>query len=234
MAVLAALGPIGAALIAYAIATTPPAPRATARCSTSGRSSGSAYFFAAPRAVLIVAWIGVLVQGAALIYSTRRARPLDRRDGVGRRSWPWWCSVLSERNQRLVARRAARGALDKLTGVLNRRGFEEQAAIEVERARREDYRWPRSRSTSTTSSASTTSGATTPATACSSASARVLRAETRAHATSSRGWAARSSWRSCRAPTPTRGEAYAERVRAAFAAMRDRPGRRPGHGQRRA
>jgi two-component system, cell cycle response regulator len=38
-----------------------------------------------------------------------------------------------------VARLAAEARIDKLTGVLNRRGFEERAAIEVERARREGY-----------------------------------------------------------------------------------------------
>jgi diguanylate cyclase (GGDEF)-like protein len=47
--------------------------------------------------------------------------------------------VLSERNARLVTRLAEEARVDKLTGVLNRRGFEERGAVEVERARREGY-----------------------------------------------------------------------------------------------
>jgi diguanylate cyclase (GGDEF)-like protein len=136
MPALAALGPIGAALIAYAIATTPP-----------GEGDGAllyiwpvlwvAYFFRRTGSLLIVAWIGV-VDGAALIYS----------DGVLDRWVDVMVSVgivavvvqlLSERNERLVARLAAEARVDKLTGVLNRRGFEEQAAMEIERARREGY-----------------------------------------------------------------------------------------------
>jgi diguanylate cyclase (GGDEF)-like protein len=136
MPALGALGPIGAALIAYAVATTP-----------AGQGDGVllyiwpvlwvAYFFERRGSVLIVIWIGV-VQGAALIYS----------DGVLDR----WIDVivsvgivaavvnaLSERNRRLVNRLAAEARVDKLTGVLNRRGFEERAAVEVERARREGY-----------------------------------------------------------------------------------------------
>ena len=38
-----------------------------------------------------------------------------------------------------MARLAEEARVDKLTGVLNRRGFEEHAAIELERARREGY-----------------------------------------------------------------------------------------------
>ena len=45
--------------------------------------------------------------------------------------------ALAERNKKLVARLEAEARVDKLTGVLNRRGFEERAAVELERARRE-------------------------------------------------------------------------------------------------
>jgi diguanylate cyclase (GGDEF)-like protein len=133
---LAWLGPIGAALIAYAVATTPP-----------GQGEGVllyiwpvlwvAYFFGRPGTVAIVVWVGI-VQGAALIHS-------------GGLFDVWFdvvvsvavvavvVRVLSERNERLVARLAAEARVDKLTGVLNRRGFEERAAIEIDRARREHY-----------------------------------------------------------------------------------------------
>jgi diguanylate cyclase (GGDEF)-like protein len=133
---LAALGPIGAALIAYAIATTP-----------SGQGDGVllyiwpvlwvAYFFGRHAGVLIVAWIGV-VQGAALIHLHGVLdRWIDLVISVGIVAVV--VQVLSERNARLVTRLAEEARVDKLTGVLNRRGFEERAAIEVERARREGY-----------------------------------------------------------------------------------------------
>ena len=135
-AALASLGPIGAALIAYAIATTP-----------SGQGDGVllyiwpvlwvAYFFGRRASVLIVVWIGV-VQGAALIHLHGVLdRWIDLVVSVGIVAVV--VQVLSERNDRLVARLAAEARVDKLTGVLNRRGFEERAAIEVERARRERY-----------------------------------------------------------------------------------------------
>jgi len=133
---LAALGPGGTALIAYAVATTPP-----------GEGEGVllyiwpvlwvAYFFGRRGTIAIVVWVGI-VQAAALIHS-------------GGLFDSWFDVVvsvaivavvvraLSERNDRLVARLAAEARSDKLTGVLNRRGFEERAAIEIDRARRERY-----------------------------------------------------------------------------------------------
>ena len=136
MVALAALGPIGAALIAFAIATTPP-----------GQGDGAllyiwpvlwvAYFFRRTGSALIVAWIGV-VQGAALIYSDGVLdRWIDVMASVGIVAVV--VQVLSERNRRLVARLATEARVDKLTGVLNRRGFEEQAELEFARARREGY-----------------------------------------------------------------------------------------------
>jgi diguanylate cyclase len=134
--VLGAVGPIGAALIAYAIATTP-----------SGQGDGVllyiwpvlwvAYFFGRRASVLIVAWIGV-VQGAALIHLHGVLdRWIDLVVSVGIVAVV--VQVLSERNARLVTRLAEEARVDKLTGVLNRRGFEERGAVEVERARREGY-----------------------------------------------------------------------------------------------
>lgn len=136
MPVLASLGPIGAALIAFAIATTPP-----------GQGDGAllyiwptlwvAYFFGRTGTALIVAWIGV-VQGAALIHSHGVLdRWIDVVVSVGIVAVV--VRLLSERNERLVARLAAEARVDKLTGVLNRRGFEEQAAIELERSHRQRY-----------------------------------------------------------------------------------------------
>jgi diguanylate cyclase (GGDEF)-like protein len=130
------LGPFGVSLIAYAIATTPP-----------GEGEGAllyiwpvlwvAYFYGRRETIAIVAWTAV-VQGIALIHA----------GGVADR----WIDVvvsvaivaavvhaLSARNRRLVARLEEEARVDKLTGVLNRRGFEERAALEVERSRREGH-----------------------------------------------------------------------------------------------
>ena len=132
--VLASLGPIGAALIAFAIATTP-----------TGQGDGVllyiwpvlwvSYFFGRSASILIVAWVGV-VQGAALIYSEGVLdRWIDVMVSVGVAAAV--VHALAERNKRLVARLEAEARVDKLTGVLNRRGFDERAQVELERARRE-------------------------------------------------------------------------------------------------
>jgi diguanylate cyclase (GGDEF)-like protein len=133
---LAALGPIGAALIAVSLATT------------HGHGDGAvlymwpvlwvSYFFGRRGAFLIVAWIGI-VHALALSSMANQATSLDR-----------WLDVmvsvglvaavvetLSERNRRLLSRLAIEARVDKLTNVFNRRGFEERALIELDRARRE-------------------------------------------------------------------------------------------------
>jgi diguanylate cyclase (GGDEF)-like protein len=132
----AALGPIGATMIAYAL--------------SSGGTPGDgavlymwpvlwqAYFFGRRATVLIVLWIG-LVQALSLLSMPAGVGYLDR-----------WLDVfvsvalvggvielLSLRNQELVARLANEARVDKLTGLLNRRGFEERAEVELSRARRE-------------------------------------------------------------------------------------------------
>jgi diguanylate cyclase (GGDEF)-like protein len=135
MPALAALGPVGAALIAYALATTPP-DQTDGALLYVWPVLWTTYFFGRTGAILIVAWVA-LVQAVALLSMT---------EGVFDR----WVDVvvsvgvvavvvhsLVRRNERLVARLAAEARVDKLTGVLNRRGFEERAAVEVERARRE-------------------------------------------------------------------------------------------------
>jgi diguanylate cyclase (GGDEF)-like protein len=133
---LAALGPLGVALIGYSLATT----------ETHGDGEllyiwpvlWVAYFFGRKASALIVGWIG-LVYALVLISLPPGVGYLDR-----------WLDVmvsvsvvalvvnaLSERNKRLVARLEAEARVDQLTGVLNRRGFEERARVELERAARE-------------------------------------------------------------------------------------------------
>jgi diguanylate cyclase (GGDEF)-like protein len=94
-----------------------------------------AYFFGRVETVAIVAWIAI-VQAVALAAT----------DGVFDRWLDVVVSVgivagvvhaLTERNRRLVVRLEAEARFDQLTGVLNRRGFDEQAAVELERVQRE-------------------------------------------------------------------------------------------------
>ena len=133
---LAVLGPIGVALIGYALATT------------EGAGDGAvlymwpvlwvAYYFGRTGSVLIVAWVGV-VHALALIALPAGVGNLDR-----------WLDVmvsvsvvaavvyaLSQNNRGLLARLAAEARVDQLTGVLNRRGFEERLEVELDRVRRD-------------------------------------------------------------------------------------------------
>jgi diguanylate cyclase (GGDEF)-like protein len=134
---LAPFGPIGAVLIAYALATSP------------GAGDGAvlymwpvlwtAFFFGLRGAISIAACIGV-GHGLALLALPAESGFFDR-----------WVDVmvsvcvvaavvhvLASRNDELLARLAGDARTDKLTGLLNRRGFDERAAIELVHARRED------------------------------------------------------------------------------------------------
>jgi diguanylate cyclase (GGDEF)-like protein len=134
--VLALLGPLGAALIAFALE------------STSGWTDGAvlymwpvlwmSHFYGTRGTVFIVAWVGV-VHGIALAAMPPGVGNVDR-----------WVDVvvsvavvaavvraLSARYDSLLAHLAAEARADALTGLLNRRGFEERFAAEVARASRE-------------------------------------------------------------------------------------------------
>jgi diguanylate cyclase (GGDEF)-like protein len=133
---LFAFGLIGAALIGVAIATT--------RSYGDGAvlymwpAIWTAYFFPARGAALMVAWIGV-VHGVALVALPDVQASVDR----------WFDVVfavtvvtavvgrLSYDRDRLVAGLKAEARSDALTGLLNRRGFEERLAIERDRAHRD-------------------------------------------------------------------------------------------------
>jgi diguanylate cyclase (GGDEF)-like protein len=135
MPALAALGPIGAALIGIAIATT------------NGHGDGAAlyawpvlwqsYFFGRRGTVMIIAWVGI-VHALALLSLPPGTGYVDR-----------WLDVmvsvtvvggvidlLTARNERLLDRLAGEARIDGLTGLLNRRGFIEAAKKELAQARR--------------------------------------------------------------------------------------------------
>ncbi|HWJ50796.1 MAG TPA: GGDEF domain-containing protein [Solirubrobacteraceae bacterium] len=134
---LAPLGPLGVGLIAYALATTP------------GAGDGAVlymwpvlwttFFFGRRGAVAIVACIGVADVLALLALPAASAYPgrwVDVMVSV--------CVVatvalmLVNRNDQLLARMAGDARTDELTGLLNRRGFDERALVELARARRND------------------------------------------------------------------------------------------------
>jgi diguanylate cyclase (GGDEF)-like protein len=134
---LAALGPIGVALIGYALATSD--GPGDAAVLYMWPVLWIAYFFGRAGSIFVVVWIGI-VHGVALASLPAGQGNMDR-----------WLDVmvsvsvvagvvylLSHSNRTLVAQLAAEARVDQLTGVLNRRGFEERMEVELDRARRED------------------------------------------------------------------------------------------------
>ncbi|HEX5224666.1 MAG TPA: GGDEF domain-containing protein [Solirubrobacteraceae bacterium] len=133
---LAPLGPIGVLLIASALAATP------------GAGDGailyvwpvlwSVFFFGGRGAVAILACVGAAHAATLLLLPEASSYPgrwVDVMVSV--------CVVaavilrLANRNDELLAKLADEARTDALTGLLNRRGFDERAALELARARRE-------------------------------------------------------------------------------------------------
>jgi len=135
---LAPLGPIGVVLIAYALS------------ATTGAGDGAVlyvwpvlwttFFFGRRGAVSIVAFIGVAHAVTLLALPAASSYP-------GR-----WVDVmvsvsvvavvvltLVHHNDLLLTRLADEARTDALTGLLNRRGFDERAELELARARREGH-----------------------------------------------------------------------------------------------
>jgi diguanylate cyclase (GGDEF)-like protein len=136
---LVLLGPLGVALIAFAVATT------------QGASDGAvmymwpvlwtAAFYGRRATIAIVVCIAV-AHGIALAAMPPGLGNVDR-----------WVDVvvsvsvvgavvraLAARNERLVSDLKAEARVDALTGLLNRRGFEERLAVETGRAARDGSR----------------------------------------------------------------------------------------------
>ncbi len=134
---LAPLGGLGVAMIAYALS------------ATMGAGDGAVlymwpvlwttFYFGRRGAIAIVAWIGVAHAVTLLLLPASSSYP-------GR-----WVDVmisvtvvavvvltLVDRNDQLLSRLAEEARTDALTGLLNRRGFEERALLELAHARREN------------------------------------------------------------------------------------------------
>jgi diguanylate cyclase (GGDEF)-like protein len=133
---LAPLGPLGVMLIAYALTTTP------------GAGDGAVlyiwpvlwmtFFFARRGALVSVACVGVA--HAIVLISLPSA---DSYPGRWVDVMVCACVVagvvltLVNRNDELLSRLLGQARTDPLTGLLNRRGFDERAALELAHARRE-------------------------------------------------------------------------------------------------
>ena len=135
---LAPLGPIGVGLIASALATVPAAGDGAVLYMWP--VLWTVFFFGLPGAISIVACIGV-AHGLVLRSLPAQSGYVDR-----------WVDVmvsvsvvaavvlmLTRRNDELLVRLAGEARTDTLTGLLNRRGFEERASVELAHARREGH-----------------------------------------------------------------------------------------------
>lgn len=137
MAALSLIGPLGTAMIAYAIA------------STDGPGDGAilyvwpvlweSYFFGRRGAIGIVACVAV-AHGLAVLSMPAALGYWDRWQdvvvSVGVTATV--VALLAGRNLRLVDRLTKEARVDNLTGLLNRRGFVECTTAALARARRED------------------------------------------------------------------------------------------------
>jgi diguanylate cyclase (GGDEF)-like protein len=134
--VLLVLGPLGAALIAFALASTHGSTDAAVMYMWP--VLWTAAFYGRRETIAIVAFIA-LAHAIALRTMPPGVGNVDR-----------WVDVvvsvavvgavvraLAARNERLVAALTAEARVDPLTGLLNRRGFEERLAVEVARAARD-------------------------------------------------------------------------------------------------
>lgn len=133
---LAPLGPIGVVLIAYALSATP------------GAGDGAVlymwpvlwttFFFGRPGAIAVVLCIGVAHAVTLLVLpeaSSYAGRWVDVMVSVTVVAGV--VLTLVQRNDALLDRLSDEARTDSLTGLLNRRGFDERAALELARARRD-------------------------------------------------------------------------------------------------
>lgn len=130
------LGPLGVALVSYAVATTPGAGDGAVLFAMP--VLWTTVFFGRPGAIAIVACVAVGHLIALLSLPETSSYPgrwVDVMVSV--------CAVslvvlfLERRNELLLTRLRDEARTDLLTGLLNRRGFDERAAIELAHARRE-------------------------------------------------------------------------------------------------
>jgi diguanylate cyclase (GGDEF)-like protein len=129
---LASLGPLGVALVGIALATTTDDAPNDGAVLFVWPVLWTAYYFGRRGAVLIVACVGI-ADALALLSLPSEVVSIDR-----------WLDVMVTVGivagvvHALAESLSAEARVDKLTGLLNRRGFDERAAIERARAQRHD------------------------------------------------------------------------------------------------
>jgi diguanylate cyclase (GGDEF)-like protein len=134
--VLALLGPLGVALTAYALATTPGPTDAAVLYALP--VLWTTLFFGRRGAIVAIGCVGVahatalLALPAAVSYPGRWVDVMVSVSGVA-----LVVELLEHRNQVLLRRLAGEARTDALTGLLNRRGFDERAATALAHASRD-------------------------------------------------------------------------------------------------
>ena len=133
---LALLGPLGVALIGVALADT--RQHGDGALLYIWPALWTAYFFGDRGAAFIVLWTGI-VHAAALVAMPTGQASVDRWIDVefGVLVVVAVVRILVARNERLVQRLVDQARIDPLTGLLNRRGFEERLSVELARAIRD-------------------------------------------------------------------------------------------------
>jgi diguanylate cyclase (GGDEF)-like protein len=129
---LAGLGPFGVALVGVALATTADGAPNDGAVLFVWPVLWTAYYFGRTGAIVIVACVGV-ADGLALLSLPSQEVSIDR-----------WLDVMGTVGivagvvYLLAKSLSAEARVDKLTGLLNRRGFDERVAVERARAQRHD------------------------------------------------------------------------------------------------
>jgi diguanylate cyclase (GGDEF)-like protein len=133
---MAPLGPIGIAFLAYALVSSPDIGDTAALLVLP--VLWTAFFFRVPGVITIVALTG-LAYALTLISLPPSSDYVDHWIDVmvAVSAVAAVITVLGRRNDDLLARVAGEARTDALTGLLNRRGFDERAAIELAHSRRE-------------------------------------------------------------------------------------------------
>jgi diguanylate cyclase (GGDEF)-like protein len=129
---LAGLGPFGVALVGVALATTADGAPNDGAVLFVWPVLWTAYYFGRTGAIVIVACVGV-ADALALLSLPDEQVSIDRwLDVMGT------VAIVAGVVHFLARSLSAEARVDKLTGLLNRRGFEERAAVERARAHRHD------------------------------------------------------------------------------------------------
>lgn len=133
---LAVLGPLGVALTSYALATSPGAGDGAVLYALP--VLWTTMFFGRRGAIVIVGCVALGHAGTLLVLPASSAYPGRWVDVmVSATSIAAVVVSLEHRNELLVERLAGEARTDPLTGLLNRRGFDERASVAIAHARRD-------------------------------------------------------------------------------------------------